>query len=511
MSCPHPSELALALSIVKSKPPHTSIKDYILDVRRHIHVGQRNIVDATEDRYLDSAAFWREAYEKSEAYQSRLLDKVYELEQRTEAVAFKARADVEHGAMSSKRKAICGVFTTEPLSSKRSKTAGAAISSNDKLSYSEASNPVKSSTTPFLRRLHRLQKLLQKKTESEQLAIASADLCVAMEQLIDTTISQRQAKSKKEKGCPLQQNLTLRDISIVFEQCYPIIFRALQRLAGREDGACAYGIIVYRLVHLFQSILLHLHRHTLLRAKLLISRAKSVSKKARQTAKAKRENTIESLSPQLSREDSRLLDTVSQLLVKMILQITTGKNDHSDLLEGFLFVLLEHVGKVLGSLVFKGLKSDTSLAVCPTRLPIPCPGFQDTENGTNVSILECAAMLQSRHLICILEHALSIQCQGDSASGFVGAHSSLLVRGRKRKLQNTLLKGVFGHDDPTLQESLKSSREINPSLPTGYSDNDLDSPGCDKGDWFVQEVWRLLGWDSLVQNQSDEQRSSPEA
>ncbi|KAI1958390.1 hypothetical protein LOZ58_005122 [Ophidiomyces ophidiicola] len=510
MSCPHPSELALALSIVKSKPPHTSIKDYILDVRRHIHAGQRNIADATEDRYLDSAAFWREAYEKSEAYQSRLLDKVYELEQRTEAVAFKARADVEHGAMPSKRKAICDVFPTAPLSLKRSKTAG-AISSNDKLSYSEASNPLKSSTTPFLRRLHRLQKLLQKKTESEQLAIASADLCVAMEQLIDTTISQRQAKSKKEKGCPLQHNLTLRDISIVFEQCYPIIFRALQRLAGREDGACAYGIIVYRLVHLFQSILLRLHRYTLLRARMLISRAKPVSKTARQTVKAKRENTIESLSPQLSREDGRLLDTVSQLLVKMILQIASGKNDHSDLLEGFLFVLLEHVGKVLGSLVFKGLKSDTSLAVCPTRLPIPCPAFQDTENGANVSILECAAMLQSRHLICILEHALSIQCQGDSASGFVGAHSSLLVRGRKRKLQNTLLKGVFGHDDPTLQESLKSICEINPSLPTGRLDNDLDSPGCDKGDWFVQEVWRLLGWDSLIQNQGEEQRSSPEA
>ncbi|KAI1914062.1 hypothetical protein LOZ65_005691 [Ophidiomyces ophidiicola] len=120
--------------------------NYILDVRRHIHAGQRNIADVTEDRYLDSAAFWREAYEKSEAYQSRLLDKVYELEQRTEAVAFKARADVEHGAMPSKRKAICDVFPTAPLSSKRSKTAG-AISSNDKLSYSEASNPLKSCTS----------------------------------------------------------------------------------------------------------------------------------------------------------------------------------------------------------------------------------------------------------------------------------------------------------------------------------------------------------------------------
>lgn len=42
-------------------------------------------------RFFDSVAFWQQAYEKSEAEQSRLLDRIYELESRNEALAEKLR------------------------------------------------------------------------------------------------------------------------------------------------------------------------------------------------------------------------------------------------------------------------------------------------------------------------------------------------------------------------------------------------------------------------------------
>lgn len=42
------------------------------------------------DRFFDSVAFWQAAHEKSEAEQTKLLDRIYELEQRNEILAAKA-------------------------------------------------------------------------------------------------------------------------------------------------------------------------------------------------------------------------------------------------------------------------------------------------------------------------------------------------------------------------------------------------------------------------------------
>lgn len=110
---PSQLQLALALAIVKSKPGNITVRgmfpvpfhritlnlinpwpiDHILGLRKHIRVGKRELepkpgsaainCDAHDgERHIDSVSFWREAYEKSEAAQSRLLDRIYELEQR---------------------------------------------------------------------------------------------------------------------------------------------------------------------------------------------------------------------------------------------------------------------------------------------------------------------------------------------------------------------------------------------------------------------------------------------
>lgn len=62
-----------------------------------------------QDRFFDSVSFWQQAYERSEAEQSRLMDRVYELEQRNEALLAKMQAQkvaTQHEAqVSTKRKA----------------------------------------------------------------------------------------------------------------------------------------------------------------------------------------------------------------------------------------------------------------------------------------------------------------------------------------------------------------------------------------------------------------------
>lgn len=60
--------------------------DYIAEIRQHLKVGEKPQLDTSREKYFDSVTFWQQAYEKSEAAQSKLLDKIYDLEQRNEAL-----------------------------------------------------------------------------------------------------------------------------------------------------------------------------------------------------------------------------------------------------------------------------------------------------------------------------------------------------------------------------------------------------------------------------------------
>ena len=126
-SIPSPAQLALAMAIVKQKPADADIKgwscpivfpihsmsntvpEYILQIRSHIAHAKDPHPVSLQSKFFDSVSFWQQAYEKSEAEQSKLLDRIYELEQRNTTLLAKSQignvADDEKSFESSKRKA----------------------------------------------------------------------------------------------------------------------------------------------------------------------------------------------------------------------------------------------------------------------------------------------------------------------------------------------------------------------------------------------------------------------
>ncbi|WEW61063.1 hypothetical protein PRK78_006552 [Emydomyces testavorans] len=524
---PSQAQLALALAIVKSKPAHVSIKDFILGVRNHVKSGRRKQVEAVQDdRHLDSAAFWREAYEKSEAAQSRLLDKIYELEQRNEAAALKANPETGKESTLTKRKANSGTASLALRPLKRSKTTSDAKLNSRKTDLilnfpglTKGVSCVESATTPFLRRFHALQKLLQKKPQPELLATACAELCSTVEQLINVAITPKRTRAtnlNKSTALP-SEHPRLTQVLIAFETCYPFLLQALRKLSGTDQGESQTGLITYHLVRLFQRILSQLHQHALLKAKNSFNQRKALSKRAKKAARTKTADPKGQQSVQLSREDNRIMDSICQVLAKMIISIDFSKDEQNALLEGFLFVLLEHVGKILGSLVFKELRSDPELRICHSKVRLPGALAQSTASRVDASIAEHAAKLQSRHLVWVFEQALAslndrteLQKKGKRYLNTTTAPLSDFLSRAKKKLQNTLLKGVFGEDDPKFKESLQLPCEISQSqamnLPIDKN-GDFDQ---NSGDWFVQEVWRLLGWDVLMENEEHSLPSSPQ-
>lgn len=62
--------------------------DYILKIRHFI---RRGLPVESSDKFFDSVAFWQKAYRESEAEQAKLLNKVFELEQRTQGLLSKIK------------------------------------------------------------------------------------------------------------------------------------------------------------------------------------------------------------------------------------------------------------------------------------------------------------------------------------------------------------------------------------------------------------------------------------
>lgn len=91
-SMPSQAQLALAMAIVKQKPTGMNVQDYVLQIRKNIKNAESCGRDYLEDRFFDSVSFWQHAYKKSEAEQSRLMDRIYELEQRNEVLITKLQS-----------------------------------------------------------------------------------------------------------------------------------------------------------------------------------------------------------------------------------------------------------------------------------------------------------------------------------------------------------------------------------------------------------------------------------
>jgi hypothetical protein len=133
---PHPAQLALAMAIVKQKPvdltirgkpnayfkppktrsPHLHQKynepiDHVLQIRHFIKNSKtaESSYAQDQDKFFDSVLFWQQAYERSEAEQSKLLDRIYDLERRNEALVAKVQGSnttFDEDQLLSKRKKV---------------------------------------------------------------------------------------------------------------------------------------------------------------------------------------------------------------------------------------------------------------------------------------------------------------------------------------------------------------------------------------------------------------------
>ncbi|KAJ9205598.1 hypothetical protein DTO271D3_2475 [Paecilomyces variotii] len=511
---PSQSQLALALAIVKLKPAHVDIKDHILKIREHIKHGRDPIRTSFPEKHLDSVAFWQQAYEKSEATQSKLLDRIYELEQRNEALLLKLQPKEPEGTKAQgqgKRKSKANEVITAPL--KRAKTqipTSCGDTARDKFgSYGDVVGgfePLQGYTAPFMRQLYTLQSTLHKKSSRSSIVLAAASLCKSAEDVLRMVPCEASAPTGRTKTS-LQVDNPQPDASSVLngvQYAYMAIYQALDKLSGGNEKTRETGQVIYHAVSLFESLMELLQRSS--KTTVEGSLDKGPSKRQKKVAKPKASKATGKHQASNKEDEDGLATHISSVLCNMMLHLNPSKREHKSLLEGYLFVFLKRIGKVLCVFVFGDLQLRPDLRADTTKLPLPAGLTATCLDDTNLKAMKGEA----KYLISILErtihllgslygssHSIIASKEGDTAN-HGQSHGMPLPLQVKKKLQNTLLSAVFG-DEPLFKDCLKR-----PGLPGKAELEKLlaREPVSDKTvpDWFVQEVWTLLGWDILMKN-----------
>jgi hypothetical protein len=275
--------------------------------------------------------------------------------------------------------------------------------------------------------------------------------------------------------------MLLQQLMYRVELCYRSCFSALNNLCRTILGRQKRFDIVYRLVMFFNKAMGHLQT--------LCSKQ----------AKHELDERLQMQNKIVGVVDDEY--AVNKYLTQTLVSITqvewmVGQPGHSDILEGILFSVLEHTGRLLSNAVFKEHVATSNRVGNITKGGSP--------------ILPEAAKLEARYLVPVLHAAMgrsparkeliakvladSRTASAEQARPRVSSLSNHdLFQKAREMVQNSLLKSAVGG------EELEGLR-----LPTRPEDHVEYAPGVDicvekyGTEWFLESVWALVGWELAV-------------
>lgn len=176
---------------------------------------------------------------------------------------------------------------------------------------------------------------------------------------------------------------------------------------------------------------------------------------------------------------------------------TTKIVAHRELYEGVQHILVTEAGKIMYALTFSSQRADSIEkeleAIEKTSITIKDAQAQHVK----------AANIVCRHLFPLLRHAItSLPAGGPSSAkkkaGLNAAQANVqraMTAQPLRRLQNTLIQGVFGvSEEDDLEDALRLPAEVVMQR-RGRPVQTFPDEG---GDWFIKSMWELCGWDFLA-------------
>lgn len=327
-----------------------------------------------------------------------------------------------------------------------------------------------------------------------------SEVCNDVFRLIHEPVHSSNARDSRTKAIAKSKtgNFNMVEIATGMETVFPSLYLAMTKERDTPSPDGHLDLMVVSLVELFHKLVREIDELFLTQA---LESANLEKKGTRPRPMKSRAAKTQDAARQKSQQD--ILELTAKLLQFMIHSLDLERDTPNELLEGYSCALLDRVGQCLSLQVFA-----QNIATVPTHThPVLAQpkAFTDCDN-TDIEIRQRAVEQEGPLLIRLLEQVMNLVT---SRQSLMSTKSPALFGIRPKpsisrntfadkirlKLQNTLMQGIFGGDDTTFRNSLKMPKAA--ILPIHASPPGNESMPVDKPEWFIEEVWRLLGWEHL--------------
>ncbi|KAI1624873.1 hypothetical protein EDD37DRAFT_365228 [Exophiala viscosa] len=483
---PCPSQIAIALLIVKSKPTHSSIEEHLNSLRKAV-IQEPHAGSPTFD--FDPAVYWEAQYQILESEKMRLLDEIAALKEgpRADRDSKATEPPAISSALGKRKRTNASVVEDSPQTKRNGHDTGDVLSDDGLQATGAKATSGRSDRTAILRGFFSLRRDLHLKKPSRDNLLSAvkaitSGLCKGF-QFAYGNVGVDDAR---------RESYSVDELLSITEQVYPSILRALQHTEPGKgaDGHVRFSV-VSDVVRWFETILGCLHKSALAEYVECESRTESNVKASQPRTEA--DKLPAPVKTVCRSSDGRIL---ARALIKLITTLDLSHDVHCDVLEGILCALLDQVGMSLSQVVFYGSKS-TDASILP---PKGLLGDDPIDSQEAVDVVK----VEGPYLVCILRQALAFLHANAGNMSKQGVLLFSLREPTKDKtlrdlieatIQNTLLRGVFGDDDDTFYDALRRSE--------GNPNHDLDKilaelqPEEASADWYIGQLWEHLGWDIL--------------
>jgi hypothetical protein len=260
----------------------------------------------------------------------------------------------------------------------------------------------------------------------------------------------------------------MQQLALSFRSCVEALNTLCRTILGRQKRF----EIVYRLVNFFSRSLDHLHT---------ICNIQAENELATRKLRHKRQKTESEYA--INKYMTGMLTNVSQVDWKV------GQAAHSEVLEGILFSILNHTGRLLSNAVFKEHVSTSDRVGNITKGGTEIlPGAAKLETRCIVPILH-AALGKSTTRKELIARVLAERATDGSVKMQTPSHRRNLILKARKMIQSSLVKSAVGG------EALQSLRTPNRPEEGQYTSDFVVPVDMYGSEWLLESVWALIGWE----------------
>ncbi|KAH0345986.1 Cullin-domain-containing protein, partial [Aureobasidium melanogenum] len=433
MSLPHELHISSALALVKSKPKHLTVQEYIRNLR---DCTETSHPDGQTFRQLNPSSFWQKQYDDLYCMLEKEQDARFILQKENEALQAQIAQLQARSKPGRKRKSA---EQEEPETVKRMKAGTIAIA---EFGPAADVDPV----IKAMRHIHRVQILCKGRmwnTDSNELAYNLVQATEALGLVIESLPYKVHVADTASKS-----------VVAVARSCVSV-FNGLKRMDALENNGTYASHVVHACVCFFDTLMT------------------SIEESAALQVKSKRPD-----------QETAALQALSQLAKSLIDNLQDSARtctSHAQILDGAVYHLLHRLGEAAHELLLDGPQSD-NIEHEIQNLPLPDDKLLDPVRQTDIRAILTSAPL----LLGSLRKAVT----GLHSLPLAGAAR---LRLQRTLVDHIFGPGTRGPD--ASQDVLRLPRAFGeaPRAVEIVQMNDLDK----RTDSFEAELWILVGWDIL--------------